>query len=101
MITYAKLLESKQDICGYTTYVFKSLEENPPFGKKYIMCTRFPNWQDKEVNIGDIGYLNTKEVIAGVDKWFDGETFHPYNYSNIIYEKFVKESNVKDNELIL
>lgn len=73
---------------GYITYVFKNLEDDS-FGKKYCMVTRWPNWQCGNIEIGESGYLTYKEIIAGRDYWWNGETQIPYNYSNLVFTKFV------------
>lgn len=38
------------------------------------MCTQPPNWSAATINYGDIGYLEVKPVIAGIDEWYDGDT---------------------------
>ena len=96
----AKLIAKEHDFGGYTTYVFRNLEDSS-FGKKYIMCTRFKNWQHRNIDIGEIGFLTVKEVIEGVDKWFDGTNMIPYNYTNIIFIKFVEEKKDNSKEIIL
>lgn len=101
MVTiYCKLLAKEHDIGGYTTYVFKNLD-NAPFGHQYLMCTRWPNWEHRNLDIGEKGYLTYKEVIAGVDSWYDGKDFIPYNYTNIIFIKFVKENKDNLKQIIL
>lgn len=85
---------------GYTTYVFKNLDSVSPFDK-YIMTTRWPNWQHRNIDIGEIGYLTYKEVIAGQDTWWDGSQFIPYNYTNIVFIKFVKEKDNSSKDIIL
>lgn len=86
----AKLLAEHTDFMGYINYVFENLEaQEPDF--KYIMCVRFPNWDQSLMSIGDIGYLNIRYVEEGVDKWFDGKDFIPYKYTNIIFIKFIEE----------
>lgn len=104
MITiYSKLLAAEQDLMGYITYVFKCLESNVPFGHQYCMVTRLPNWQCRDIEIGEIGYLTYNEVIAGKDKWFCPETGQmiPYNYTNIYFVKFVKEKADNSKDIIL
>lgn len=102
MITLKSEVVTKEyDIGGYVIYVFKNLDNNPPFGYKYIMITRWPNWNDKDPEIGEIGYITYKEVVAGVDTWFDGTKFVPYNYTNLVYIKFVKEKLDNSKEIIL
>ena len=82
-VTEAKLLAIKEGV--YTTYVFKDYINN-----KYIMCTRLPNWQVQEINIGDEGFLQYQEVNAG-DSYYDAsiENYKKYNYSNIYFNNFV------------
>ena len=93
-ITEAELLAVKEGT--YTMYVFKDLIEN-----KFIMCTRLPNWQVQEINIGDVGYLKIKEVCAG-DNYVDVDnTKHNYKYDNIYFENFVAKSESKQKQIIL
>lgn len=105
MITIrSQLIASEADCMGYTTYVFKCLEPNTPFGHHYCMMTRLPNWDHRDIDIGEIGYVTYQEVEAGKDTWYCRETGQqiPYNYTNTYFVKFVSEKN-KDNskEIIL
>ena len=103
MITIrCKVLTKEKDICGYSTIVFKNLDE-APFGHKYIMTVVFPNWQSYIPEIGESGFLTYNEVIAGKNTWFDRETGMqvPYNYTNIIFIKFVKEVDSSTKEVML
>ena len=103
MTIYCQLLAKEKDLQGYITYVFKNLED-APFGHKYVMCTRVRNWEHRNIDIDEIGYLTYSEVIAGEDKWFDRVTnqFIPYNYTNIYFIKFVKKvDNSKKDKIIL
>ena len=92
----AKLLAKEHDLGGYTIYVFENLDSDPPFGHKYVMVTRLPNWNHKNINLGDVGYLLYESVKAG-DSWYCQETKEmiPYKYTNIYFIKFVLEN--KDN----
>lgn len=95
MVTlYCELLAKEHDLGGYTIYVFKNLD-NALFGYSYIMVTRWPRWEHRNIEIGEQGYLTYKEVVAGVDTWFDGEKLIPYNYTNLVFIKFVRKN--KDN----
>ena len=101
-VTYhVKFLAESMDCMNYHTYVFENLEytncEN-----HYIMCVRFPNWNQSIFNIGDVGFLNVRFVEAGVDKWFDGTGFNSYRYTNVIFMKFVLEKPmIIQSEVIL
>lgn len=103
MITvYSQLIASEADLMGYITYVFKNLE-NAPFGHNYCMVTRLPNWNHRDIEIGEIGYLTYNEVVAGQDKWFCPDTGQmiPYNYTNIYFIKFVKPVDSSKKDIIL
>lgn len=101
MVTiYCKLVAKEHDLGGYTTYVFQNLEEKSIYDK-YLMCTRWPNWEHRNLDLGENGYLTYKEVVAGVDTWYDGTSFIPYNYTNIIFIKFVKESDNYDKDIYI
>ena len=97
---HAKLVSEQTDGMGYTNYVFEDIEaKDNDF--KYIMCVRFPNWEQGPINLNDIGYLNIRYVEEGVDKWFDGTNFIPYKYTNIIFIKFIKEKPKVDIKEII
>ena len=100
---YAELIAKENDILGYITYVFKCLEDNIPFGNKYKMVTRLPNWQHRDIEINEKGYLLYKEVIAGQDKWYCLETGQmvPYNYSNIYFVKFIEKKDNSNKDILL
>lgn len=102
MTVHAQLVAVERDIMDYTTYVFKNLDK-APFGHNYIMCTRWPNWQCGPVELNDVGYLTYNEVVAGRDSWFDKETGKevPYNYSNLVFIKFVPDKPDTSKEIIL
>lgn len=93
----AKLVAKESDTCGYTTYVFKVLDKSDRerLDSKYIMCVRFPNWEHRNLNIGDMGYLNFKVIIAGVDQWYDGNTLKYYRYNMIQFIKFIQRPTPK------
>lgn len=90
----------------YTIYVFGDLDKEG----EYYMVTRYPNWIQKEIEIGDIGYLTFYLIIAGKTKWYckeesnkepDKEIFIPYNYTHMAFVKFIKDNNgviKKDND---
>ena len=100
MTILAKLLANELDILGYETYVFECLEEIRK-DTKYLMCTKFPNWESKKINIGDIGFLSFIEIRAGVDKWFDGNQMIPYKYNNVQFLKFIKKPEEKLHKFVM
>lgn len=96
MVIFAKLVAAKHG--HYTVYVFKNLEDST-----YIMCTKLPNWNAPEINVGDEGYLKYEEVMAG-QEYFNSlmQSQEKYNYSNVYFHSFIlsgKES--KNQEIIL
>lgn len=99
---YVKLLTLKENVGGYIIYVFEIINGIEPY-YKYIMCTRFPNWDSPFIKIGDIGYLKYKEVEAGKDKWFDSQNnlYIPYKYSGIHFLDFIYENKNKLDTLTL
>ena len=101
MITsLCKVLEIEFDSGNYITYVFKNLETESILDK-YIMCTQFPNWQHRILNVGEVGYLTYEQHLAGIDKWFDGQSLHYYNYNCIQFIKFIDKKPNKTNTIIL
>lgn len=92
----AKLVATSCDCMGYTTYVFEDLEYRD-YDYKYIMCVRFPNWNQSPISINDIGFVTVRYVQAGIDKWYNGDSFDTYKYTNIIFMKFINEKPMIDN----
>lgn len=101
MTALVKLVAQDRDSMGYITYVFKCLEDNMIKKTPYIMCTRWPNWNTRDLKIGEVGYLEFVEIRAGVDKWFDGKSFIPYNYNNIQFIKFILKPESENHEYIM
>lgn len=95
MVRRVELVAKKDG--DYTTYVFKNLDIY-----EYIMCTRLPNWQTVEVEIGDKGFVEYEIVNAG-DTYFSSSLgeFKRYVYSNVYFINFVHENkNTKDKIII-
>lgn len=61
------------------------------------MCVKFPNWNTKTIAIGDEGYLEYKEIRAGIDKWYDGDNMIPYRYDTIQFLNFVEKPEEKED----
>lgn len=100
-MTLCKLVAKEPDFQGYITYVFENLEEEVIKETRYIMCTRWPNWEHRDIDLEEIGYLNFAEIRAGVDKWFDGNEMIPYKYNGIQFIKFIAKQDVNNNEYIM
>ena len=98
---HCKVLAKEQDM-GYYTLVFKNLD-SAPFGQNYQMITVFPNWESRIPDVGEIGFVTYDQVEAGIDKYFDrlDSTFKVYNYSNLIFIKFIKEADNSKKDIIL
>lgn len=95
-VFHGELIAFKED-CGYITYVFKNLDECDAL-HQYLMCVRFPNWECGTLNIGDKGFVKFREVIAGIDKWYDSDTdtFVPYKFTDIHFLSFIFDKPKKD-----
>lgn len=63
-----KLLARSEDAYGYTRYVFKNLVTGC-----FEMITRLPNWDLPYIEIGDVGFVNYIEAVAGEDTWYDAD----------------------------
>lgn len=88
-VTYhVKLVAEHSDGMGYINYVFENLEFQD-YDYKYMMCVRFPNWNQSHIEIGEEGFVTVRYVREGVDTWFDGEQFVPYKYTNVLFLRFV------------
>lgn len=101
MTVLARLVASEEDTLGYVTYVFECLDKEMIKETRYIMCTRFPNWEHRKISLGEVGYLNFFEVQAGIDKWFDGSKMIPYRYNGIHFVRFIKKPVPRDHKYIM
>ena len=94
-IVHAQLEVMYEDMFGYITYVFKEVDSD-----RYVMCVRFPNWNQSVINIGDSGFLKVRYVEEGKDEWFDGTNFIKYKNTDVIFLKFIHEKS-KINDIII
>ena len=101
MTVLARLVAKEVDTLGYVTYVFECLDEEVIKDTRYIMCTRYPNWEHRKIDLDEVGYLNFVEIRAGIDKWFNGKDMIPYNYNNIQFIKFVKKPRSQNHKYIM
>lgn len=90
---HVKLVAKAMDIGNYITYVFENLNYKD-YDTQYVMCVQFPNWNQGEIAIGDVGYVNVRYVKEGVSQWYDGEKMNVYKYTNVVFLKFVKEQEI-------
>lgn len=103
MVIKAKLVAQDEVLSGYSTYVFENLDRDNYPDDKYVLTTRFPNWEHKRLNIGDEGFLQFEEREAGKDTWYDVKTNNHYsfNYNMIQFIRFIDIPKKKDNEYIM
>lgn len=88
---------------GYVNYVFENLEFQD-YDFHYITAVRFPNWDCKNIKVGERGYVVVKYVQEGKDEWYNKETkeFNKYLDTNIIFLKFIPEKpEIETTEIIL
>lgn len=95
-----KLKAKNIDIGSYITYVFENLNQTDIYDK-YIMCVQFPNWNQSEISIGDVGYVNVRYVKEGISQWYDGDKMNVYKYTNVVFLKFIKEPEKVDKEFLI
>lgn len=103
-MTILSKLVAKRNDNGYIIYVFKCLDEQIIRQTPYVMCTRFPNWNHREIEIGEVGYLEFMEIKAGEDTWFDGANQIPYRYNMIQFLRFIEQQEdetIENNRYIV
>ena len=89
-ITYkAKLVALDIDCLGYTNYVFENLN-NTSIDDQFVMCVRFPNWNQATFKLADEGYVTVRYVREGIDKWYDGKDLNFYKKTGL---KIIKIQN--------
>ena len=57
----------------YTVYVFKNLDECDNSLLRYFIVTKLPNWNCKDLQLGDVGYVECDYVNAG-DIYYQSST---------------------------
>lgn len=99
---YCELLVKEEDLMNYQTLVFKNLDK-APFGNTYCMVTVWPNWESYIPSVGEKGFLTYNSVTAGVDTYYNRETdsIMKYNFTNLIFVKFVKEKTDNSKDIII
>lgn len=97
---YVKLVAKNIDLGGYITYVFENLKLHD-WDFEHIMCVQFPNWNQSDISIGDIGYVNVRYVKEGISQWYDGDKMNVYKYTNVVFLKFIKEPEKVDKEFLI
>lgn len=102
IMTFSKLVDLAYDTNNYIIYVFLILDNDDikRFGTKYLMCTQYPNWDHRKLNIGEEGYLFCEEIIRGVTEWYDGQKFVPHNYDHFHFIKFIPKKKT-NNEFVI
>lgn len=97
---HVKLVAKAMDIGNYITYVFENLNYKD-YDTQYVMCVQFPNWNQGEIAIGDVGYVNVRYVKEGISQWYDGEKMNVYKYTNVVFLKFVKEQEIVNGNFVV
>ena len=103
MTVLVQLIAISLDPFGYITYVFKLLDENDIsiWKYKHITCTRYPNWQCRELKVGDTGFAEISIVKAGIDTWYDGESQIPYKNNAKQFLRFIDINQEESEEYTL
>ena len=79
----------------FTVYVFKNLDTS-----EYVMCTKLPNWDFGDINLGVSGFLTYENAIAG-EKYFNPrtQTFEVYNYTKLYFKNFIEDIPINKEEI--
>ena len=97
---HVQLVAREYELGGYILYVFKNLDCHS-WDFEYIMCTQFPNWNQKEIEVLAKGYVSVRYVKEGISQWYDGEKMNAYKNTNVVFLKFVKEPEKLDQEFVI
>lgn len=83
---------------GYVTYVFEILKKGDRnfLQSDFIMCVQYPNWDHRDLRVGEEGYLCYRDIQEGLDKYFDGKNMVSYKYSTTQFMKFVPKAPQHD-----
>ncbi len=103
MITLkAKLIEFSEEFGGYVNYVFENLDSNE-WDKKYILCCRYPHWDNPPIALGSVGFLTFTLIEAG-SNYYDvrsGENRF-YCYTHNRFDKFIPiQERIVDNKIVM
>ena len=100
-IIRAELITLRNEPGGYIIYLFRNLDSNS-WDTRYVMTTRFPNWDCPFLKKGDIGFLKYKEVEAGKSTWWNNntQTNVAYKYDNVIFENFIHEKKIDSTVML-
>jgi len=103
MTVYGEIAAVQEDINGYINYVIEIYTdiEQQLLGYKHVACTRYPNWECKELHVGDKGFFTFEIRRAGIDKWFDGTNLIPYNYDSIQFINYIPRGETKSSKCIM
>lgn len=101
MTVLAQLIATDIDNLEYRTYVFKCLGDDVTSESKYIMCVRYPNWNHRQLQLGETGFLTFEEIRAGVDTWYNGKRMIPYKYNAIQFLKFISKPDKLSHEYVM
>ena len=101
IVKHSKLLSWRIDPGDYIIYVFQDLDAEKIY-EKYIMCTKFPNWETPPIKIGEKGYLRIKEIEAGRSTWYDvaKDCTQLYRYDMIQFIDFIKEQDMQSEIVV-
>lgn len=91
---YCKILVIDQN--QYTNIVVEDLRREYADDLKYVTVTVLPNWEIKDVELGNIGYLQFQSVEGGKTQYFKRvcEDFETYKYTNNYFISFLKEKEL-------
>ena len=81
----------------YISYIVVNLDGEGE--GEYLLVTQYPNWKQKPIKIGDVGYLTYYYIVAGVSNWYNDQAisqdyaFIPYKYTQNVLVKFIPDTS--------
>lgn len=74
------------------THIICSEVDKP---NEFMWLVRVPNWESPhEPHINEIGYIKFEIVEAGKSLWYADGKFTPYDYNQVYFKAFIRDSRV-------
>lgn len=93
---HAKLIKEQEDTNGFIYYIFENLESNS-WDNRFLMVTRYPNWEWGFPKVNQEGFLVYTELFEGSEYYdYKCDKMSKIQQSHIRFEKFFNEPIKED-----